>query len=110
MRLADMLLVDIVDDSVQPLVLTLSDVASVPRQGDAEQAVTYLASLPYIRRQFEALGAGWARDYLREYGAWDAKELDDTETNRQRVLWLGCLRVQEEMHEIDSPTFTHLTR
>jgi len=33
--------------------------------------------------------------FLKSYGAWDASELQDLETNKARILWLSCLDCKE---------------
>lgn len=34
---------------------------------------------------------------LREYGAWDREELADDDANWQRIIWLACCNLKEEM-------------
>lgn len=34
---------------------------------------------------------------LREYGAWDTDELADDEANWQRIIWIACCDLKEEM-------------
>lgn len=36
------------------------------------------------------------RSELKEYGAWDADELADEKTNRQRIIWLAAGNIQDD--------------
>jgi hypothetical protein len=33
--------------------------------------------------------------FLREYGAWDESELQNSDDNKARILWLSCLDCKE---------------
>ena len=45
-----------------------------------------------LLRDFEVTGdPSDCRDYLRQYGTWDDDDLQDHETNLERLVWLtGC--------------------
>lgn len=58
--------------------------------GPADAAVDYWLSRPEVREVIMRAPADDLRDYLRDYGAWDDEDLEDDETNRQRLLWLAC--------------------
>tara|TARA_R100000008_G_C3478467_1_gene112595 strand:+ start:248 stop:583 length:336 start_codon:yes stop_codon:yes gene_type:complete len=36
------------------------------------------------------------KEHLKEFGAWDSKELEDHEENRERVLWTWACNCYEE--------------
>ena len=36
------------------------------------------------------------RSELKDYGAWDDKELSDDKANRQRIIWLAAGQIQDE--------------
>lgn len=89
---ADVLLYPIIDipfDMVQDLV----DCGS-PGQ-DASEAVDYVLSQHTIEVSEED-----ARSYLKPYGAWEDSELEDHDTNVERLVWLaGCdLRESDYIH------------
>ena len=39
---------------------------------------------------------------LKEYGAWDAEELADDAANWNRIVWLACGNIKDEMHEMEA--------
>lgn len=39
------------------------------------------------------------RAELKEYGAWDAKELADDDANKERIIWLAAGNIQENARE-----------
>ena len=42
------------------------------------------------------------RKELKQYGAWDAKELQDSEMNWQRLVWIAACNINEE----DTPDYS----
>lgn len=50
-----------------------------------------------VERQLMKVNPEILRAELREYGAWDEDELSDHETNLNRLLWLACGDIVEEM-------------
>lgn len=39
------------------------------------------------------------RAELREYGAWDAEELQDDAANWERIIWIAAGNLQDETHK-----------
>lgn len=72
------------------LQLTSEDVAAVPQQGAADDAVAWLQTQPHIAAQLAKVSQGTLIKVLQEYGAWDATELADREQNERRILWLAA--------------------
>lgn len=73
------------------LTMTFEQAESVSHQGQCDEDVQALMKVPAIRSQLDALNPDSVRKALREYGAWDADELADHETNLSRIVWLaGC--------------------
>ena len=71
--------------------ITLKDALTGFHQGQCQEDVEYLLShRPYIRRQLAKIDVQTLRDELREYGDWKTEELEDHETNIQRILWIAC--------------------
>ena len=54
---------------------------------------------PEVESQLQALDPLKVKDELREYGAWDDTELSDKEENLNRVLWLACGNIVEELNQ-----------
>lgn len=75
--------------------MTKKDAAVMSHQGDCDADVS--AALPRFRRQLERIGADKIRDELREYGAWDEKELADDTENMERILWLAAGDIRERI-------------
>ena len=74
----------------------LEDAMGCSGQGAQDNNVAALCAVPYVRAQLERISDETLRDSLREYGAWDAAELADRETNEQRILWLACCNLREQ--------------
>ncbi len=62
--------------------------------GQADEAVEYWRKELKFVEALEPVES-LARDYLREYGAWDDLDEADLETIANRILWMAC----GEMHE-----------
>ena len=80
------------------LYLTLDDARSGSHPGQCDDDVKELSSIPYIREQLDKIDPGLLVDELLEYGAWERIELIDHEVNLQRILWLACGDICEEVY------------
>ena len=78
------------------LQMTLKQAQSCSHPGDCEADVRALRQVPAIRRQLDKLDKATVRECLREYGAWDDKELADHDMNLTRLLWIACNDIVEE--------------
>ena len=58
--------------------------------GQCDADVEFLLTVPYIAQQLAGIPRDVLADELREYGAWDARELADHGANLARILWLAC--------------------
>ena len=66
---------------------------SAPGQ-PADSAVAYWVD----RLSFD--GPAWlVREHLSGYGAWDASELCDHKQNLERLLWIWCCDIAEEIYD-----------
>ena len=81
-----------------PVRMTLLQARCASQSGDCEADVRALMSVPAIRRQLAKLDAGAVRDELSEYGAWDAEELADHESNLMRITWIAAGNIVEDDH------------
>ena len=66
-------------------------------QGRCDDAIAYLRAVPAIRRQLVKLDVTKVAEELKEYGAWDETELADHEQNLNRILWIACCDIVEEL-------------
>lgn len=99
---ADLFLMSFTDGSgAFMLTLNVSDVLFIPASGSVDDAVRDLTAVPYVAQQLDAVGANAVRDFLREYGAWDATELADDAENRHRAVWLAACGLRDELSTAD---------
>ena len=78
------------------LQITLKQAQSCSHQGQCDDDVAALRKVPAIKRQLDKLDPKLVADCLREYGAWDDKELADHDQNLTRLLWCACCDIAEE--------------
>lgn len=77
------------DGSIE-LNITKAQAEKGSHQGQCDSDIDELRKVPAIRRQLAKLKPESVRKELREYGAWDAEELDNHEQNLNRLLWIAC--------------------
>lgn len=68
-------------------------------QGRCNADIESLSALPYIRDQLDRIDRQLLINELSEYGAWESHELQDHEMNLQRILWLACGDIVEELNQ-----------
>jgi hypothetical protein len=80
------------------LAIAKEDAMSCAQPGkDADEDVTALRAFPYMAEQLATLNPEHVRAELREYGAWNAKQLADDDENLQRLVWCACTDLAEEV-------------
>lgn len=79
------------------LELTEDQAVDGSHQGDCTDDIRALVNIPEIASQFETIPPDSIRKELREYGAWDDTELADDAANRERILWIACGDIREEI-------------
>ena len=72
------------------LKMTLDQARSASHQGQCDSDVKELSKVPAIARQLAKIDPATLAGELREYGAWDTKQLADHDQNLQRLLWLAA--------------------
>lgn len=78
------------------LQITKRQAAQASHPGPCDADVRALSEVPAIRRQLAKIHPTALRAELAEYGAWDARELEDHPQNLQRILWLAAGDITEE--------------
>lgn len=78
------------------LEMTMDQAKSAVHSGDCEEDVNGLMQQPKIARQLRKIDPDALRKELREYGAWDDKELSDHNSNLQRLVWLAAGNLVDE--------------
>ena len=81
------------------LYFTRQDVDSMPSGGQCDDAVKIIAKKPYIERQFANIDNSKLIKELTEYGAWDNVELQDKQANIERIIWIACGDIKENLFE-----------
>ena len=79
------------------LQIAREDAESASHPGPCDADVARLRDVPYIREQLDRLPPALVAECLREYGAWDAEELADHDANLDRLLWIACCDISEEV-------------
>ena len=79
------------------LQIAREDAESASHPGPCDADVARLRDVPYIREQLDRLPPALVAECLREYGAWDAEELADHDANLDRLLWIACGDISEEV-------------
>lgn len=77
--------------------ITKATAARCSHAGDCESDVLSEMQDPKYRRQLAKLDPSIVAESLKEYGAWDDKELADHTANLKRLFWLACCDVAEEV-------------
>jgi hypothetical protein len=71
---------------------------SCAHPGQCDDDVAALRLVPAIKRQLDKLKPELVVECLKEYGAWDAEELANHDANLDRLLWVACCDIAEELH------------
>jgi len=77
--------------------LTKDQARTGSHPGPCDDDIAYLRTLPKIKRQLAQVDPDILRCELKDYGAWDADELADHDANLDRVLWIACCDIREEL-------------
>lgn len=75
--------------------MTLEQAESGSHQGSCDSDIKELSRVPEIATQLESIAPELVASELKEYGAWDAEELQDHKQNLQRLLWIACSDIAE---------------
>ena len=69
------------------LQITKAQAAIGSHQGQCDQDIAYLRTVPAIRRQLAKIDPATLAAELSEYGAWADVELGNHDQNLSRLLW-----------------------
>jgi hypothetical protein len=81
------------------LEMTLEQAESVSHQGQCDDDVKELMRVPAIASQLGYMSNDTLIAELRESGAWSIEEMQDRETNLQRIVWLAGCDLKEQSKE-----------
>lgn len=68
-------------------------------RGQCEPDVKELRQVTAIKRQLNKIDPATLKKELKEYGCWESEELNDHESNLDRILWIACADIVEEIHK-----------
>jgi hypothetical protein len=68
-------------------------------QGQCDDGIAYLRTVPAIKRQLAKLDQVIVAMELNEYGAWESEQLVDCEENLNRILWIACGDIVENINQ-----------
>jgi hypothetical protein len=77
--------------------IRLDDAQACSHAGQCDSDVEWLRQQPYIIEQLSPISPELVTNILREYGAWDDVDLSDHEANLDRLVWIACCDLAEEM-------------
>lgn len=83
------------------LKLTLDQAMKGNHMGECDADIAELAKVPSIRDQLKKIDPEVLKSELKETGGWDAEELEDHTDNLNRILWIACADIVEEMDDED---------
>ena len=63
--------------------------------GACDADIAELMELDSIKAQLFGIAPQVLSEELKEFGAWDEKELSDHNSNLARILWIACGDIQE---------------
>jgi len=63
--------------------------------GACDADIAELMELDSIKAQLFGIAPQVLSEELKEFGAWDKKELSDHNSNLARILWIACGDIQE---------------
>lgn len=66
-----------------------------PLSGPADNPIAEMRKLPEVISELSEIQPDKLKQELQEYGAWEPHELNDHESNLDRILWLACCDIQE---------------
>jgi hypothetical protein len=84
--------------------ITLDQARTGYHQGQCDEDVLFLSREPEIASQLAAIDPALLAGELREYGAWDDKDLADHDQNLQRILWLACGDIFDHQFDDEAET------
>lgn len=75
--------------------MTKADARYCTHLGSCDNEVNEVMQKPYIKKQLAKLNPEQLVKELREYGAWDEKELSNHSDNLQRWVWISAGDITE---------------
>ena len=81
------------------LQMTLDQAKCGSHQGQCDDGVACLLTVPTIRRQLDKIGHEKIREELSHISDWSDAELDDKEACRARIVWIAAGNIVEEQFE-----------
>jgi hypothetical protein len=77
--------------------ITKNQAAEVAHPGQCDADIERLMQNTNIRRQLQKICPKLLSEELLEYGAWNEDQIADHEENLNRILWIACGDILEEV-------------
>lgn len=77
--------------------ITKSQASQGSHPGQCDDDISDLRVNPSIKRQLNKLDPALVAQELKEYGSWDETELQDEDDNLDRLLWIACGEINDEL-------------
>jgi len=63
--------------------------------GSCDDDVNRCMEFPSVKKELAKIDPLQLVKELKEYGAWDAEDLEDHTQNLKRILWIACADIQD---------------
>ena len=82
--------------------ITKNDAYTGSHAGDCLEDIRGLLEKPYIKRQLKRIDPEMIKKELADCGAWSDEELENAQENQERLLWVFCGNLVDELYERES--------
>ena len=79
------------------IALTKPDYERINQPGRSDETVKEILQKKYVARQFTIIDPEDIKDQLKGFGAYTPEELNDTEQNKARIIWIAAGDIQEDL-------------
>ena len=80
------------------IVMTKKQAEACSHPGPCDADVAALIKTPAMARQLRRIDTAAIVAELKEYGAWDDKELRDGPANDRRIVWIAAGNIMDEIY------------
>lgn len=67
--------------------------------GSCDNDIKELIQDKKIKKQLDKINPEDLKEELSEYGAWDSEQLSNYDDNLERILWIACGNIRDELAE-----------
>lgn len=74
-------------------------ISECSQSGSVDAEVAFWAPIVFLAKPNQGISPEAIRSELKECGAWDEKELEDTKQNERRIVWIAACDLKEQEKE-----------